>query len=192
MLRFASSVLLQGGMGAADRYRFVWGALTVFRPHWVSPAHGVCFPSLHCSGSRLLYMERALYCVRFQFSGTTKKRGFGWACLLCLPRPSGSGSPELDGRTLPGCGAPSPLRPQPQFPRACAPVRCMRLVSIRGSWPLAATLPADVDHPESQESLVRNWRPFAVWLGCCLWGHVCPFPSPLPPASGGAGLVPAG
>ena len=27
----------------------------------------------------------------------------------------------------------------------------VRLVSVLGSWPLATTLPADVDHPESQE-----------------------------------------
>ena len=51
-----------GGRGAADRYRCVCGALTVFRPHWVCPAQGcLCFPRLHCSGSRLLYMEQALH-----------------------------------------------------------------------------------------------------------------------------------
>ena len=56
--------------------------------------------------------------------------------------------PGLPG-ALPGCGAPSPLRPQPRFPRA--PVRCVRLVSVLGRWPLAAPLLVDVDHPESQE-----------------------------------------
>ena len=70
----------------------------------------VCSPRLHCSGSRLLYREWALSCLRFQFSGTPQKRGLGCACVLCLPRRSGSGSQELDVRTLPGCGAPSPLR----------------------------------------------------------------------------------
>ena len=85
-----------------------------------APAHGVCLPHLHCSGSQLLYMERALRCVRFQFSGTTQKRRFGWACVLCLPRLSSSGSPELDGRTLPGCGAPSPLRGPSLSFRVCA------------------------------------------------------------------------
>ena len=71
---------------------------------------GRCFHPLRCSGSRLLHMERALRCVRFQFSGTPQKRGLGCACVLCLPRPSSSGSQELDGRTLPGCSASSPLR----------------------------------------------------------------------------------
>ena len=48
--------------------------------------------------------------LRFQFSGPPQKRRLGWACVLYLPRPSGSGSQELDRSTLPGCGAPYPLR----------------------------------------------------------------------------------
>ena len=63
--------------------------------------------------------------------------------LLFVPSPSGgSGSQELDGRTLPGCGTPSTLvpssSPRPRQMGTCA--LC-----------LAETLPADVDHPESQE-----------------------------------------
>ena len=97
------------------------------RPHWVCPVQGcLCFPRLHCSGSQLLYMERALRCVWFQFSGPPQKRKLGCACVLCLPRPSSSGSQGLDGRTLPGCSALSSPRTQPQFPPA--PVRCMCLV----------------------------------------------------------------
>ena len=52
------------------------------------PLTGVCFPRPHCSGSRLLYMERALHCVRFQFSWTPQKRRLGWAWVLCLPHAS--------------------------------------------------------------------------------------------------------
>ena len=70
----------------------------------------LCFPHLHCSGSRLVYRERALSCMRFQFSSIPRRRRLGWACVLCLPCLSSSGSQELDWRTLPGCGAPSPLR----------------------------------------------------------------------------------
>ena len=68
-----------------------------------------------------------------------------------FPGRSSSGSQELDERTLPGCSAPSPLglRSQPQFPHML--VGFMRFVSVLGSWPLTATLLADVDHPESQE-----------------------------------------
>ena len=120
---------------------------------------------LRCSGSRLFYMERALCCARFQPSGVPQKHGTkSCACFLCLPSLSGSGSQELDGRTLPGCGAPSPLLdPSLKFPRCqsgvytfCppltqpqsppAPVGFLRPVSH-----LTVTLPADVDHPESQE-----------------------------------------
>ena len=38
-----------------NKYHWSLGVLTVSGPHWVCPAHGsVCFPGLHCSGSRLL------------------------------------------------------------------------------------------------------------------------------------------
>ena len=38
LFRFAGSVALRGGRGPADRCRWrVWGALAVFRPHWVRP-----------------------------------------------------------------------------------------------------------------------------------------------------------
>ena len=84
------------------------------------PRSGVSVLSrLHCSGSRLLYMERALRCVRFQFSGPPQKRGFGCACVLCLPWP---GSQRL-GRTLPRCGTPfpsvAPARATGLVPAAC-------------------------------------------------------------------------
>ena len=68
-----------------------------------------------------------------------------------FPGLSSSGSQELDGRTLHGCGccAPAPLRcPSLSF---CVPVGCQGLVFVLRSWPLAATLRVvDVNHPESQ------------------------------------------
>ena len=66
-----------------------------------------------------------------------------------FPGLSSSGRQELDGRTLTGCSAPSPLRcPSLSF---CALVGCQRLVFVLRSWPLAMTLLAvDVNHPESQ------------------------------------------
>ena len=93
-----------------DSGRRSWSLVQVC---WFSPAagrEGHCFPRLRCSGSRLLYMERALRCVWFQFSGPPQKCGLGCACVLCLPGRSSSGRQELDRRTLPGSGAPSPLR----------------------------------------------------------------------------------
>ena len=62
-----------------------------------------------------------------------------------FPGLNGSGSQGL-GRPLPGCGAP--------FPSA-APVHAAGWLPVAWfvlrSWPLAATLPAGVNHPESQE-----------------------------------------
>ena len=49
--------MLQGGRGTSDKGH---------RPHWVCPlSQRVCFPRLQCSGSRLLFRERALSCVHF-------------------------------------------------------------------------------------------------------------------------------
>ena len=112
LFRFACSVVvLWGRRGAADKCQWrVWGGPAVFRPHWVCPAHGCVLSHLHCSGSRLLSRERALSCMWFQFSGTPQKRRLGWACVLCLPHLSSSGSWELDKCPLPRCGLLYPLR----------------------------------------------------------------------------------
>ena len=47
--------------------------------------------------------------LRFRFSCTPQRCRLGWACVLCLPRQSSSGSLETDEHTLPWCGAPYPL-----------------------------------------------------------------------------------
>ena len=150
-----------------------------------APAHGcVCFPRLHCSVSRLLYMERALHCMWFQFSGIPQKQGLSCTCVFCFPRPSGSGSQALDGRTLPGCGAPSPPRGPSLFPPA--PVRCVRLVFSCDPRRMSTI-------QNLRKSLVRNWRPVCSVVGDAVSGaKFAPFPFPLPPASclqqGWAGL----
>ena len=54
----------------------------------------MCFPCLHCLGSRLLCQELSeaspgLYALprskplRFRYSGTPQKHRLGWACILC-------------------------------------------------------------------------------------------------------------
>ena len=67
LFRFPCSVVLWGGRGTANKYHWrVWRVLTVFWPHWVCPrSRHMCFPRLHCSGSRLLNKEQALGCVHF-------------------------------------------------------------------------------------------------------------------------------
>ena len=69
--------------------------LTVSRPHWVCPcSQCVCFPCLHCLGSRLLCWELSeagpgllalprSELLRFRFCGTPQRYRLGWACVLC-------------------------------------------------------------------------------------------------------------
>ena len=81
------------------------------------PFMGVCFPRLHCSGSRLLYLEGP--CVACGSSSRVLHKSVDSVgpAFCVFPRPGSSGRQELDGRTLPGCDAPFPLRglAQPQF-----------------------------------------------------------------------------
>ena len=119
MFRFARSVVLWGGRGTADKYHWpVWGALAVFRPHWVCPPLRACMlPHLHCSGSRLLYRGRALSCVHFpgpSRSGSVsqvlpKGTGSVGPVFCSVPSPSSSGSQELEKHTLTRCSVPYPL-----------------------------------------------------------------------------------
>ena len=128
-----------------------------------------CFPRLRCSGSRLLYRERALRRARFQPSGAPQKPGTkSCACVLCLPRPSGSRSQELDGRTLPGAARllPSASPSLPAQVGACA-----------------LCLPATIQN--LRRSVVRNWRPVCSAVGAAVLGPSLPLSPPpclLPPA----------
>ena len=91
--RLTCSVVLWGGRNTANKYHWhVWG---VFQPHWICPcSRHVCFPSLHCSGSRLLCWELSdagpgLHALprskplRFRFLGTPQRHRLSWACVLC-------------------------------------------------------------------------------------------------------------
>ena len=120
LFRFTCSVVLWGGRATADKCHWpVWGALTVFQPHWVCPrSRCMCFPHLHCSGSRLLYRERALSYVHFPglshsssgFQVLHKDADSVGPAFCAFPGWSSSGSQELDEHTLPRCSAPYPLR----------------------------------------------------------------------------------
>ena len=85
-----------GRENTTNKYHWcVWGVLTVSRPHWVCPcSQCVCFPSLHCSGSRLLCQELSeagpgLHALprskplRFRFLDTPQRRRLVWDCILC-------------------------------------------------------------------------------------------------------------
>ena len=92
---FLGSLVLWGGRNTANKYRWhVWEVLAVSRPHWVCPhSQHMCFSSLHCSGSSLLFQELSevgpgLHALprskplRFRFLGTPQRR-LDWACILC-------------------------------------------------------------------------------------------------------------
>ena len=96
LFRLTCSVLLWGQRETAKKYHWhVWGVLAVSRPHWVCPlSRRVCFPILHCSGSRLLCRELSEVGpgfhalpkskpLKFRFSGTPQRHRLGWACVLC-------------------------------------------------------------------------------------------------------------
>ena len=157
-----------GRAGTADRHRCVWGALAVLRPHWVCPVQGcLCFPRLHCSGSRLLYMERALRCVRFQFSGPPQKCRFGCACVLCLPRPEQLGQPEAcapSSRVLCSFSLRGERPRQPEVWALSPPVR--RAFSLRG--------PSARRRSGLRKSSDRNRGLFARWEGVASLGLSLP------------------
>ena len=118
MFRFACSVVLWGGGALQTNVSGVCSEHSQCSSHTgFAPAHGVCFPHLHCSGSRLLSREWALGCVHFP--GLSHSDSGFWVlhkdadsvgpAFCAFPGWSSSGSQELDERTLPGCRVPSPL-----------------------------------------------------------------------------------
>ena len=129
------STLIQAGRGGL-LFRFassiaVWGGWDAAFPIYPAQAPGRSVRSVPCvacsSSFRVLHKSTDSVAPAF----------------CAFPGRSSSGSQELDGRTLPGCGAPSPLRGPSLSFRSCRSGKCALC--------LAATLPADVDHPESQE-----------------------------------------
>ena len=127
----------------------------MFRPHWVCPVQGcLCFPRLHCSGSRLLYMERACVECGSSFQVLHKSTDSVAPTFCVFPGLSGSGSPRL-GRALPGCGAP--------FPSTASGSDSQRLAQTLPGC--GAPFPSAASGPGSQR------------LGCSLPGCGAPFPS---------------
>ena len=90
--RLTCSVVLWGGRDTANKWH--WHVFTVSRPHWVWPhSQHVCFPCLHCLGSRLFCPKlseavRELYVLprskplRFRYSGSPQRCRLSWARVL--------------------------------------------------------------------------------------------------------------
>ena len=134
--------MLCRGRHAVNKYHWrLWGVLAVFRQQWVCPrSWSVCFPCLHCTGSRLLCREPSkaspgLHApprskpLRFRHSGSPQRRRLGWACVLCSSliraaqvmclASANAATYGLPATRLSGCktGAPSQAdvdRPDPQ------------------------------------------------------------------------------
>ena len=165
--------------------------LPVSRPHWICPhSQRVCFPSLHCSGSRLLYQELSevgpgLHALprskplRFRFSGTPQRCRLGRACVLC--------SFQVRAAQVTRCLV-SVVVPSWRLWLIASPIQAAQFsgctmgapsqlccVSLLGRWFLAATLPVGVDHPESQEVLVSNEACLQFGIGCLSGAVIAPF-----------------
>ena len=150
-------------------------------------------PALQGTGPELCVLPRPKP-LRFRFSGTPQKCRLGWACVLCLPRLSCSGSQELDEHTLPRCSVPYPL---------CSPSLSFRAHRCGVPCVSSGKLVSGCDSPGGcQPSRISGslWLEtgslFAVWWGMQSLGPSLPLSPPpclLPPAfSGGwAGLQPA-
>ena len=147
MFRFAFQSCCGGGRGTADKYHWrVWGALAVFWPPWVCPCSmRVCYtadtpgcspgsgPCAAC-GSRFRVLHKRADSVGPAF--------------CAFPAQAAQAARSLTGALSPGAVRflPSAV---PASVSTCT--SWVPLVSVLGSWSLAATLPVDVNHPESQE-----------------------------------------
>ena len=134
--------------------------LAVSWPPWVCPcSRRVCFPSLHCLGSRLLCWELSeahpgLYALprskplRFRYSGSPQRLRLGWTCVLS---PS-----QVRAAQLTRCLASAVAATY------CLPCPC-RLVFWVYNW---RTFSGGCHCPESQEVLVSN-------KACLQFGRQC-------------------
>ena len=133
-------------------------------------------PALQGTGPELCVLPRPKP-LRFRFSGTPQKCRLGWACVLCLPRLSCSGSQELDGRTLPWCGAPYPLcGPSLSFRKTQLGACTLCLFSGAGLSPRPSQQMSTIQN--LRKSLVRNWRPVCSLIGDTPLGPSLPLSPP--------------
>ena len=123
---------------------------TVSRPQWVCPhSQHVCFPCLHCLGSRLLCQELSeaspgLYALprskplRFRYSGSPQRCRLSWARVLY----------------------PSQIRAAQVTRCLASTVAATYCLPVPAAWfsgcTTGAPSQADVNHLESQEVLVSN------------------------------------
>ena len=162
LFRFTCWFALGGGRGTADRHRCVWGALTLFQPHWVCPHSRCVLPP-----PTLLRLPAALYGAGpvlravpvFRYSTKARTR---LHLHLCLPRPEQLRQPGIWWAYSPWvrCAFSSP-RSQPQFPQA-SPVRaaCVYFGELASSRdPPGKCWPSRI----SRSLWLETGELFAVW-----------------------------
>ena len=117
LFRLTCSIVLRGGRNTANKYHWhVWGMLRVSGSHWVYPhSRRVCFPGLHCLGSRLLcrgivYGGPRVACTSQIYAAqvqvlrySTKAQTQLGLRLVPFPGPSSSSDQVLGEHTLPRC-----------------------------------------------------------------------------------------
>ena len=167
----------------------------MFRPHCVYPrSQNVCFPRLHCSGSRLLYRGRALCCVHFPGLSCS-----GSGCGYSTKMQIGLGLrfvPSLVGATQAARSLMSTLSPGAGCLIVSAvPASVFALVQCAFClfWKLISVCAPPGRCQQSRIS-GRLWLEtgslFAVWEGNAVSeAEFDPFTSLLPPASARDGLV---
>ena len=156
----------------------------------------MCFPHLHCSVSRLLYKKWALSCVHFpglSLSGSgfqeLHRCRLCWAYILCLPRLEQLRQPGAWWAHSPQVQCTlSPLQCQPQFSHVL--VGCILCLFWEADfWLQPSRWMSTIQN--LRKPLVRSWKPVCRSVGGAVSGaEFAPFPSPLPPASGGGWASP--
>ena len=171
LFRFACSVVLWGRGALQTRVTGLCGEHSRFSGHTgFAPAHGcVCFPHLHCSGSRLLSRERALRCVDIPgvsrsdsgFRVLHKSTDLVGPEFCAFPGRSSLGSQDLGERSLPGCRASSPLHgPSVSFLARQSGAPCVSSGELASS----CNPPGGCRPSKSQGSLwLEAGSLFAVW-----------------------------
>ena len=149
------------------------------RLHWVCPcSQRVCFPCLHCLGSRLLCRELSearpgLYALprskplRFRYSGSPQRLRLGWTCVLS---PS-----QVRAAQVTRCLASAVAATY------CLPCPC-RLVFWVYNW---RTFSGGYHCPESQEVLVSYKACLQFGRQCLFGAAIAPFWLWLPVTRGG-------
>ena len=138
------------------------------RTEFATTQASVCFPGLHCSGSRLLCKDTVpgglcMSCTSrskpLRFSGAQQVTDPDGLCVLCPSwvRAAQSTGCLVSALSPVGCASYHLPGPGCLVSQVCD-------VSLLGSCSQAVTLLADVNHPGSQEDVVSNWEPAHSWM----------------------------